>query len=442
MSVDDMTAPIHRHALAAALEELDFGLDPRRRQELADHLRTCDACRVRARAYRHDAESLRRVAFVHAPDSVRTKVLGAAARPARREPTWLLLVAALLILALAATVALTVGALLQQDPLERPFTWTAIRSEDLAGATEDLAISGVAAGNGLFVAVGRDAGGGVALVSSDGASWTVAPLLGDATLRDVAFLPGRGEFVAAGALGSRPTIWRSVDGVAWAPAIMSDALGLALAVSERGSTVIAVGAIRPAGGSGTAADPIRMAIWTSSTLDAWAQATITGGEPPTGELVAVGAVGSLAIAIGGSVVLHSTAGAAWTAHSPGGFEATITSLAGGNDVLLGNMNAPGFARVGVTVDGRQWTGVPLPSGGGGVVASVHFDEGVFVAVGNGTGSALAWTSPDGRVWSPPTALPALAGATVGDAASTGGRTVVFGRVGGSTVLWLGREGDR
>ena len=96
--------------------------------------------------------------------------------------------------------------------------WRAI---DSAGISED-SLTDVAAGNGLFVALGNTNGIGTSFVSTDGEHWTRAPdqaSLEAAGLFRIVFEGG--TFMASGLIaadtpaGSVPAFWRSTDGLAW-----------------------------------------------------------------------------------------------------------------------------------------------------------------------------------------------------------------------------------
>ena len=106
----------HPRIAELAVLEIDFVLSPGDRAELEQHLDSCEPCRLLVRAYRADADELRRDAVAHAPASVRTAVLSAASRPAAaRSPYSQLLVAAALIGLLLIGLVLAAGASHKDD---------------------------------------------------------------------------------------------------------------------------------------------------------------------------------------------------------------------------------------------------------------------------------------------------------------------------------------
>jgi len=90
---------------------IDYDLSPAERHDLAGHLADCPTCRALAAAYRADASALREIAFAEPPARVRSAVLGAAGRSARRTvDPWKLLAAAALLLATVLGAASAIGA--------------------------------------------------------------------------------------------------------------------------------------------------------------------------------------------------------------------------------------------------------------------------------------------------------------------------------------------
>lgn len=107
----------------------------------------------------------------------------------------------------AGFVAVGQGGVIYQSPTGKAGSWTP-RSSGTA-----LNILGIAYGRGQYVAVGGNAGTGLALRSSDGAVWTMTTAPFAAQIYTALFYPANGgEFVAVGPGGRRAV---STDGFTW-----------------------------------------------------------------------------------------------------------------------------------------------------------------------------------------------------------------------------------
>ncbi len=259
-------------------------------------------------------------------------------------------------------------------------------------------ISGIAFGNGLFVAVGD----GNVLTSIDGVEWTPRVARVDLLLSSVAF--GNGRFVVAGL----DTILTSTDGLTWTEA------NLTFNVAREFRDVTFGGGLFVAVGQGYGYYP---AIWTSVDGVQWSP--ISDG--PRNELESVAYGNGQFVAVGDEGDIYTSPdGAFWI-----GRNSTVSSrLLGvtfGNNryVVVGTRG-----RILSSPNGITWT--KETSGTPDRLESVTFGDGVFVAVGeNGT----ILSSLNGTSWAKQSggSTRDLDGMTVGD-----GLLVVAGKAG--TIL--------
>jgi hypothetical protein len=211
--------------------------------------------------------------------------------------------------------------------------------------------TGLAYGNGLFVAVGGTNANAI-MTSPDGTNWTrrVTPTANDWT--GVAF--GNGLFVAVSRTGTGNRVMTSPDGINWT-------------------------------------------IRTSPVDNDWRAITYANSL-----FVAVASGG-----VNNNRVMTSPDGITWTTYTIG--DRTWSSITYGNGAFVasGNDNLMNSVYLRST-DGITWTilGLPLPTGGN----CITFGNGLFVVAGNGagTGGGIA-TSPDGITWTL-RAHPAMTGA--------------------------------
>ena len=202
-------------------------------------------------------------------------------------------------------------------------TWTAAPVAVASGARVAHVLTGVAWGGGRFVAVGSKqsftASGGFAIDtlimhSTDGATWTVAPVAAAGLLYGVAW--NGTHFVAVGSMteidlsvsgGYREisgVVMRSTDGATWTEPSMVDGTNTLRGVTWGDGRFVVVGGF-PDGTIHHSADG---AVWTAAS----------GVDEGTGALNGVAWGGGRFVAVGGSpdgTIHHSADGAAWTAAS-------------------------------------------------------------------------------------------------------------------------------
>jgi len=235
-------------------------------------------------------------------------------------------------------------------------------------------ITGIAYGNGVYVAVGR---ANKIATSGDGSSWTQranpfsAP--GDGTLFGVTF--GNNIFVAHGLRGQLGT---SPDGVAWT--MVEEFASTEIFGSVYGNSLFVV-----VGSNG--------AIYTSPDGSTWQSRTSGTGEDLLGvaygddSYVAVGSLGT---------ILTSSDGVTWTS-STSGTSARI------NDVTFADGVFVAVADEGVLLtspDGVTWT---LRDGGfeSSIIWAVSYGLGFFIAAGD---SGKLAVSSDGISWTQQTPM--------------------------------------
>lgn len=230
-------------------------------------------------------------------------------------------------------------------------------------------LAGIAHGNGTHVAV--DLQGGIA-TSADGVEWTVRQPSGQVAT-GVAF--GRDQFVV---LGLTAGVATSADGVDWVPRPIGSnqsQFGIALGAD----TFVIVGE------NGD--------IRTSSDAQTWTSRLL--GQNVNYSSVAYGPPGF--VAVGPRNSLFSPTGVLWTEH-PNGTGQFVS------DVIFAENRFVGLSRnaIATSVDGRQWTGRPIPGAAGGHLDSITHGGGTYVAVGvNGRIAASAdlatWAARDSPV---------------------------------------------
>jgi len=219
---------------------------------------------------------------------------------------------------------------------------------------------GVAYANGTFVAVGEDDGHEVLLTSNDGTNWVAGSSGANRPLYGVAF--GNGRFVVVGQAAARI----SADGITWGP---DNLHGIA---SGKGM-LAAVGAQRT--------------ILTSSDGATWIDRTV-GNTNGFDEIIFAN---NKFLAVGnGGAILTSADGVSWTIGSSGTpNELHGVIYAAGLYVAVGRQGT-----VVTSPDGISWTA--HGSGTSGYLKAVAYGNGTFVAVGNLSSNVL--TSANGVNW--------------------------------------------
>jgi len=277
-------------------------------------------------------------------------------------------------------------------PSSPPIDWQPAPDQPAASQTQlfDVVWTGT-----RFVAAGVDANGAALFVdSTDGQAWNVQSTLGpDVQVHGLTATPA--GIVAVGTRGSAAASWFSKDGLAWATSPSGKALKPAAGKTIRMNGVAASGTGWLAVGEEdsaceidcSSAASVEAIVWSSSDGLAWTR------RPDSS---------SLAHAAMNAVVRGG----------PG-----FIAVGGAPDRVTASQ-VPEHAVVWTSTDGRSWSRVPdatlfhAPSGTdqtfGDSMKAVATDGTHLVAVGTvGTqddiGSALAWSSSDGRTWKQGTA---------------------------------------
>ena len=240
--------------------------------------------------------------------------------------------------------------------------------EQMAPRQFTLLFSGLAWGDGLFVAVGAN---GLLATSPDGFTWTARDHGQNTEYRSVAH--SQGKFVAVGKNG--PTL-ESVDGTGWSPAPDGATYDL-YGVAAGNGVFVAVGFLGRIYSSADGRTWTARASGASSRLH-----SVTFGN---GLFVATGLSGT---------ILTSPDGATWTPRSSQTANALFASAFGsGTFAAVGAKSTLVTSTNGVDWVDRSWSGADLQG--------IAWGQGTFVAVGYGSVSAngaLLWTSPDAIQW--------------------------------------------
>lgn len=272
-----------------------------------------------------------------------------------------------------------------------------------------------------------------AWTSDDGSTWVLRAMEDAAFTFPVALARGAdGALVAVGRSGSAPVAWSSSDGVTWSrhdvPVLGTDGL------AERMTSIAAGATGFVAGGSvGPELSERHARFWTSADGTVWtpvpdddavfADAEVRSITPlADGSFVAIGVVGSVQ-APTGAVAWTSPDGRAWTriedAAFDGGIAASITTAPFGGLVAVGSDLERRNAVAWTSPDGRSWArSADEPSrqhsGGYAWMTDVVAVGEQVIAVGDlqglQRGTAIAWTSVDGRTWLQSRSAPVQEGA--------------------------------
>lgn len=245
-------------------------------------------------------------------------------------------------------------------------------------------LTGVAYGNGTYVAVGQYLGGdgGVIETSADGVSWTLRTSYPGSiyNLYDVAY--GNGTFVAVGwDAYTGNNIVSSTNGVNWAAHTT---------IIYNVNRVIFAGGLFVAAGDGqTINGTTNRNIYTSSDGITW---TARNSGAPTTEVHSLGDVAygaGLYVAVDNNGYAHtSTTGISWTRRSVGNF----SKINFCNDRFIALANGSTGSTNYVSFDGLTWTSMTKDTAS--VFSRVIYSNGLYVAL---SGSAL-FTSTNATNW--------------------------------------------
>ena len=284
---------------------------------------------------------------------------------------------------LAALYVTCVTSVAQTDPLD---VW---HQRLFPGSP--VTVTGIAYGNGIFVAVGNNGG---LLVSPDGITWTQyfsPPVIGQGGV-----IYGGGAFYAYGysSSGGGNFILRSTDGVTWAK--IYETTGVIRSAAYGNNRVVFV-----------AEDRI---ITTTVTPTNWIESQLPQNTPLSGVTYGIGRF----VACGyyspfnyrNSYVLSSIDGVVWRYDYGPRFEEAISGIAYGNGVFVASWRTNSATDSGflTSTNLSSWNYVPISGASNQTVGAVTFGGGQFIAsLGN-----FITTSPDGLSW---TNRPAAGSAT-------------------------------
>jgi len=421
-----------------AARSIDGWLTPDESLEFETHLRECGACRALLIDLRADDARLAGIGPMQTSPALRRQVLEATHR--RTHPTWLLVAAALLLV--AATVGvIAVGAYLTKQfvrpGIELSVDWQAIPAAELSGGASTSRIRAVVAGPDGLVAVGSAGGQAATWTSTDGVRWPRSPdLPGGAGAELVTVEVGGPGFIAAGRSGAGGAIWTSPDGVTWSPAGPPDAFPEAVVNLVRRSGdgwIAAGGAVGTAGltgatwrstdgldwhasiasaiakGFGTPLHNIRSlfqrpdGVWIAhsepfgetpySSPDRMNWELIAGGIPGLGGVKDVRQIGDMTIAVDGAVASWSRDGIGWTKSTmTPPVDGSIDAIDVGADGVFVLGTGPAGSFIYRSADGRAFARDASPIGGvGSTVYDVATFAGFEVAVGIDRGGGAVWS---------------------------------------------------
>ena len=416
---------------------IDGWLTPDESLEFETHLGGCAACRALLAELRGDDARLAGIGPMQTSPALRRQVLAATHR--RAHPTWLLVAAALMLLA-ATAGAIAVGAyvtkLFVRPGIELSVEWQAIPAAELSGGATTSRIRAVAAGPDGLVSVGSVGGQAATWTSTDGVHWLRSPdLPGGAGAELTTVDVGGPGFIAAGRSGAGGAIWTSPDGVTWSPAGPEEALHQAVVNLVRRSGdgwIAAGGAVGPAG--------VTAATWTSTDGRDWHANIASTVENAYGT------------PLRNIRSLFRRPDGVWIAHSEPVGETAYSSrdrtnwelVASGIPPVSRVMDARQVGSVTVVVDGAMaswstdgldWTKSTMTPPVAGSIDAVYVDdEGVF-ALGTGSSGSFIYRSADGRAFARDADPIGGVGSTVYDVATFAGAEVAVGIDRGGAAVW-------
>lgn len=251
---------------------------------------------------------------------------------------------------------------------------------------------------------------------------------------------GDGSYVAVGTNGAAATIFRSSDGISWeipagAPEAGARFNGLAYASSR----FVAVGTTTAAALIASSQDSVNWTLHEPSVPGIGGELMDVAFGNDT--WVAVGTTGG-----GLAAVATSTDGVNWQARSTvAGISGVLESViyAGSQFVAVGWNGA--FITVATSPDGQNWTDHTLSVNIRGKANGISYFDGQYTVTGDGTPSggtstAHVLSSSDGVVWENRTLSAGLGGIGLG-IASNAERSVLVGRTGGPGLLAESGDGQ-
>jgi hypothetical protein len=289
-------------------------------------------------------------------------------------------------------------------------TWRAVPAQHAISATR---FSDVLWTGARFIAIGSDQDEhGVILDSTDGIQWHEQADLAKGWFASGLRMEGA-TVVVSGAVGTRPALWRSPDGLAWTgderpPARLEGAVDIVQAPSGW----VAVGSELSDGPCASECNPVRGLVWTSPDGVTWTRspnqrsllsATLTGVVRAGDRYVAGGYIG------GGAAMWDSPDGVTWTRLRGTVFDhetsSVILDLASRGDIVVavGTTGIQDFApaRAWWKSGVDAWVRGKIELGDLAQLTRVTATDVGFTAVGASDPSrcrGAIWSSVDGRSW--------------------------------------------
>ena len=253
--------------------------------------------------------------------------------------------------------------------------WTSV-PESISGQWQSVTY-----GNGLFVAVQRDAIGNPVMTSPNGITWTSRVSASDNNWQGVTY--GNGLFVAVSFTGVNNRVMTSPDGITWTSRTsaadnnwwsVTYGNGLFVAVAQSGTNNRVM----------TSPDGITWTIRTSAANNQWYSVTYGNGL-----FVAVSITGT------NNRVMTSLNGITWTIRTSAA-DNSWWGVTYGNGLFVAVSNSGTVNGVMTSPDGITWTSRTTTDNSW---RSVTYGNGLFVAGGTFDGTYKdIMTSPDGITW--------------------------------------------
>jgi hypothetical protein len=279
---------------------------------------------------------------------------------------------------------------------------------------------------GTTVAVGYADGHPAVWRHAAGGTWSLVStaVLGGVTGHLTSVAQGPSGWIAAGSVNENgtvePAVFGSADGVTWQQ--LTALTALAGSGARFAGVAAGPGGYLVVGKQGSGSTE-HAGFWWSADLNNWVSASATGTPSHAAAAVAT-ADGFVAVGSEGNgyALWTSADGQHWTAHGlagpSGATTAALTSVAAGQGAQDDRFVAAGVATTSAgdlpvvataANDGTHVSQTVLSSPGGpAAVTAVTATTGGFVAVGVAgppdARRAVTWTSREGRIWTPATAL--------------------------------------
>ncbi|RYT82560.1 hypothetical protein EAJ06_02840 [Bacteroides intestinalis] len=283
------------------------------------------------------------------------------------------------------------------EPGELPSTEKIINFNNefmIVGADNNVWWSGIAYGNGKYVAVGNGTSdSGYITTSTDGENWLPVKTLGMKGWYNIAY--GNGKFVVVGSAFDSCAA-SSIDGENWSELIHFDnEIGFRRIIFGNGKfVVVSRSGIDKGSPIISSTDGMN---WTDPVYTGGTYATINDVAYGNGKFVAIGKVTNANFAI------TSTDGRSWSAPNVIAGSNTVNAIGFGNGkFVVGTMNG----EITVSTDGINWSPIKVIQSGMQIMDITH-GKGKFIMTGivfNPVYGGYVSTSVDGENWSEPQQL--------------------------------------